>query len=611
MCGIAGVFSNNISVESQKSLTQKMLYKIKHRGPDNSDTWEGDSICLGHNRLSIIDLSNEANQPFHYLHLTIVFNGEIYNYIEVKDMLSKKGYSFQTESDTEVILAAYLEWGQECVNYFMGMWAFALWDSKNKTLFCSRDRFGIKPFYYIFKDQSFYFASEYKALKSLPIFENHVNLDQVARGLQMGWVTYKDETYFEQIKQIPAASNIFISNLEKPLEVFQYWDIDFSKKFEGTFNEKKEAFRNALIESIELHMRSDVVVGACLSGGIDSSTIASVVGKFKPDTTLNTFTIYYDGKGDVDERPFAEEVTNQYPSLKPHYLMPDDSNLANDFEKIQYHQDIPLPGSSPISQYYVMKLAKEHQAKVLLDGQGSDEFLAGYLHSFFRIIGDNIFSSNPINGLNIWSKHSNIQEFTIKERYTRLGKSIISGIFDENYIYQKEYLHALPFLPSNNHEVFDLEKRDTTKLNEFLYNLTFTTSLPTLLHFEDRNSMAFSIESRVPFLDHRLVELAFSFMDEDKIGNGISKNILREAMRGIIPDSIANRMDKKGFVTPGEVKWLRGPLKHLIDDIDYTSLNMLNTSKIKELIHDYKKGDNSNAKLIWRVATLNQWYNTI
>lgn len=608
MCGIAGVFSNKISVGSQKSLTQKMLYEIKHRGPDNSDTWEGDSICLGHNRLSIIDLSNEANQPFHYLHLTIVFNGEIYNYIEVKDILRKKGYSFHTESDTEVILAAYLEWGQDCVNYFMGMWAFALWDSKNKTLFCSRDRFGIKPFYYIFKDQSFYFASEYKALKSLPIFENQVNLDQVARGLQMGWVTYKDETYFEQIKQIPAASNIFINNLEKTLQVVKYWDIDFSKRFEGTFDEKKEAFRNALIESIELHMRSDVVVGACLSGGIDSSTIASVVGKLKPDTTLNTFTIYYDGKGDVDERPFAEEVTNQYPSLKPHYLMPDDSNLADDFEKIQYHQDIPLPGSSPISQYYVMKLAKEHHAKVLLDGQGSDEFLAGYLHSFFRIIGDNIFSSNPINGLNIWSKHSNIQEFTTKERYTRLGKSIISGIFDENYIYQKEYLHALPFLPSNNHEVFDLEKRNTTKLNEFLYNLTFTTSLPTLLHFEDRNSMAFSIESRVPFLDHRLVELAFSFMDEDKIGNGISKNILREAMRGIIPDNIANRMDKKGFVTPGEVKWLRGPLKHLIDDIDYTTLNMLNTTKTKELIEAYKKGDNLNAKLIWRVATLNQWY---
>lgn len=611
MCGIAGIFSNHLSLESQRSLTQKMLYETRHRGPDNSDTWESESVCLGHNRLSIIDLSNEANQPFHYLHLTIVFNGEIYNYIEVREILRKKGHAFHTESDTEVILAAYLEWGQECVKYFMGMWAFALWDSKNKTLFCSRDRFGIKPFYYIFQDQSFYFASEYKALKTLPIFDKTINLNQVARGMQMGWVTYKDETYFEQIKQIPAASNILIDSLENPLKIETYWDIDFSKKFQGTFEAKKEAFKNALIDSIELHMRSDVVVGACLSGGIDSSTIASVVGKYKPETTLNTFTIYYDGKGDVDERPFANEVTNLYPSLKPHYLMPNDSNLAEDFEKIQYHQDIPLPGSSPISQYYVMKLAKEHNAKVLLDGQGSDEFLAGYLHSFFRIIGDKIFSTNPLNGFNIWNRHSDIQGYSNKEKYTRLGKSLISGIFEENYIYQKEYLHALPFLPNNTHEVFELERKNTSKLNEFLYNLTFTTSLPTLLHFEDRNSMAFSIESRVPFLDHRLVELAFSFMDEDKIGNGISKNILRESMRGIIPDSIANRMDKKGFVTPGEVKWLRGPLQYLLDDIDYSNLNMLNPQKTKQIIDAYKKGDNSNAKLVWRVATLNKWCKNI
>lgn len=607
MCGIAGIYSVSLSSEEKQKLTEQMLYTIKHRGPDHSSIWQNEyGIALGHNRLSIIDLSDAANQPFHYHHLSVVFNGEMYNYIEVKKELESKGYIFKTKSDTEVLLAAYLEWGEDCVTHFMGMWAFALWDNKNQKLFCSRDRFGIKPFYYTWIGDSFYFASEYKALKVLPNFNHSININQLYRGIQMGWVTYRDETYYESIKQIEPSYNLSLYK-DGRKTYHKYWDIDFSKKFEGTFEDKKAAFKDAIIESIDLHLRSDVVVGACLSGGLDSSTIASVVGKYKPETTFNTFTVFYDGKNDVDERPFANLVTDRYPSLRPHYLMPKEQSLIDDFEKIQYHQDIPLPGSSPISQYYVMKLAKENKAIVLLDGQGSDEFLAGYLHSFYRMIGSQMFSVNPIAGLNTWSQFSQIQEFGFKEKYTRLAKSLIGGIFSEDALYKQEYKHAFSFLPNQSKDVFTLEKKDTTKLNEFLYNLLFTTSLPTLLHFEDRNSMAFSIESRVPFLDHRLVELAFSMKDTDKISNGVTKNILRESMRGILPNEIADRMDKKGFVTPGEVKWLRGPLKFLIEDLNYANLDMLNITKVKKLIVDYKKGDNTNAKLVWKIATLNKW----
>lgn len=607
MCGIAGIFSSKLSKDEQYTLTNKMLYEIRHRGPDNSSIWQSETVSLGHNRLSIIDLSDEANQPFHYLHLTTIFNGEIYNYLEIKKELVDFGYQFKTTSDTEVVLAAYHNWGAESVNRFMGMWALVIWDEKNKELFCSRDRFGIKPFYYIWDKGDFYFASEYKALKTLPNFDSTLNINQVYRGIQMGWVTYHDETYYKAIHQIPAASNLLIKSSTSSLEINKYWEIDFSKKIEASYEDKIELFRNAMIESVTMHLRSDVVVGACLSGGLDSSAIASIVGKFMPKTDFNTFTIFYDGKNDVDERPFAKEVTDLYPSLKPHYLQPSNINIEEDFNKIQYHQDTPLPGSSPISQYYVMKMAKEQKAVVLLDGQGSDEFLAGYLHSFYRIIGDQLMSFNPLNGIDSLNKFCEIQGFSAKEKYTRLAKSMIAGLFSENTMYQKEYRHAFPFLPNSNHDVFSLEKKNTSKLNGFLYHLMFTTSLPSLLHFEDRNSMAFSIESRVPFLDHRLVELAFSLSDDFKIKNGITKNILRESMDGILPNPIKNRMDKKGFVTPGEVKWLRGPLHFLMNDIIYSNLNMLDTKLCKKLIDEYVKGDNSNAKIVWRIVTLNHW----
>jgi asparagine synthase (glutamine-hydrolysing) len=272
-----------------------------------------------------------------------------------------------------------------------------------------------------------------------------------------------------------------------------------------------------------------------------------------------------------------------------------------------YIQDVPINGSSHISQYYVMKLAKSHGAKVLLDGQGSDEYLAGYLHSFYRHISDGLFSLNPLSGIKRWNDFGKIQHFGIQEQMTRLAKSIATGIFGENEVYRKEYLYANPFLALQKDSVFDLAEPNTNQLNQFLYNLLFTTSLPTLLHFEDRNSMAFSIESRVPFLDHRLVEYAFTLSNQMKINKGVTKHILRESMRGILPDSIANRMDKKGFVTPGEVKWLRGPLRFLIEDIDYSNLSMLDTGKAKKLVEEYKKGDNSNAKLVWRLATMSRW----
>lgn len=606
MCGIAGFIDSKLSGDDSQSLIVKMLDSIAHRGPDARGIWKEQQITLGHNRLSIIDLSAEGNQPMEYFDSVITYNGEIYNYLEVREELKTKGYIFKTQSDTEVILAAYREYGENCVQHFVGMWAFALWDKKAQMLFCSRDRFGIKPFYYIHAGDKFYFGSEYKPLKLSPLFSNDINLAQVSRGLQLGWVTYHDETYFQKIKQLPAAHNLKFTIRNTQFEIKKYWDIDLTEKFEGTFEEKKKKFYKLFSDSVKLHMRSDVEVGGCLSGGLDSSAIASGVSTFFPETKFKTFTVYYEGKNEVDERPWVNEVLKKYPSLIPFYFSPAEDEIRNSFERFIHHADVPVPGSSPMSQYFLMQLASQQKIKVLLDGQGSDEILAGYMHSFYRLFGG-YFAK-----LKLRKYTSQILSLAINQKYNPLKiadvklKSLLTAIYPEQKLYELEYKKYLPFLPNDEAINFSLENVSGTRLNKFLYHLTFTTSLPSLLQYEDRNSMAFSIESRVPFLDHRLVELSFSLDDEDKIKNGTTKFILRNSLRNLLPESIVNRKDKKGFVTPGEVKWLRGPLRFLLE-ADFNRLDFVNQKKTKELISNFNMGDNRNANLVWRVAVLSYW----
>ena len=606
MCGIAGFIDPKITKDSAENLIGKMLRCIVHRGPDHTAHYIDMPVVLGHNRLSILDLSSEADQPMHYMDLVMIFNGEIYNFIEIRDRLSTIGYKFKTTGDSEVILAAYKEWGEDCVKEFMGMWAFAIWDKSKRKLFCSRDRFGIKPFYYISNSGRIYFGSEIKTLKFSPLYTNQLNLNQVSRGLQLGWTSYEDETYFQLIKSIPAAHNLVWENEE--IRINKYWDINFDHIEKGSFNERKEVFKEKFFNSINLHLRSDVEVGGALSGGIDSSAIASVIGKNYQDTEFKTFTIYYEGKGDVDERPFASAVVDQYKNLKPFYYQPDEKELIDDFEKVMQAQEIPMSGSSPISQYYVMKLAAKHKIKVLLDGQGSDEYLAGYMHSFYRYIGGYLKNFHIKKGLEALKDHARLQGFGKVKTADIFVKSALAGVMNEQQFYELEYKKFYPFV-SNQPKTqvpFELENRDTSRLNKFLYHLLFHTMLPSLLHYEDRNSMAFSIESRVPFLDHNLVEFAFSLPDDDKIHKAQTKYILREALKEELPFSIYNRKDKKGFVTPGEVKWLRGPLSFLLE-ADFSNLDFLDQKKVKSVMDDYKKGNNKNAILVWRIAVLNYW----
>lgn len=605
MCGIAGFCNGQMGRAEAEALLGKMLAATHHRGPDFTGTKLLAPAYLGHNRLSIIDLSPAGNQPMNHFGLDIVFNGEIYNYLEIKKELEALGLRFSSSSDTEVILAAYKQWGNDCVKRFMGMWAFAIWDAASQVLFCSRDRFGIKPFYYIHNGGSFYFASEYKPLKQTPAYTNKLNQAQVSRALQLGWLAYRDETFFECIKALPPAHNLVFSNGRA--EVSRYWDIDFSRHAEGSFEQKREKFKALLDDSIKLHLRSDVPVAATLSGGIDSSTIVSKVATMYPSQLFKTFSVYYEGADSVDERPFIREVVNKYRnSLQDFYYSPSDKEITEEFHNAVHHSDVPVAGSSFFSQYFVMKLIASQGIKVVLSGQGADDFLGGYMHSFYRLFADLMRKAQLGKLFREMGDHRRMQSFSAGKMIDLTGKSILSAIMKEEALYNLEYRKYFPFLSKHRGNDVILGDKGDTRLNAFLYQLMFHTSLPTLLHYEDRNSMAFSIESRVPFLDHRLVEYGFSLSNEDKIQKGVSKFILREAAKDVLPAAIYDRKDKKGFVTPGEIKWLRGPLKHLLDDgID--RLELVDRVTSQRVLDDFKRGNNRNANLVWRLAVLNYW----
>jgi len=605
MCGIAGFIDPKIGANAGLSMLENMLSSIAHRGPDARGKWHEESVFLGQNRLSIIDLSEASNQPFFYEDIVLAFNGEIYNYLEVKELLKTKGHKFHTTGDTEVICAAYKEYGEQCVDHFMGMWAFALWDKSKKKLFCSRDRFGIKPFYFSDINGGFYFGSEYKVFKQIPAFDKGLNIEHIQRGIALNLVTHNEETYFNKLQSLKPAHSLVIENGQQ--KIYRYWDIDTDNKSNAalSFNEKKGKFYSLFERSIRQHARADVPTGACLSGGLDSSAIVSLFATLFPSQPIKTFSIFYEGKDEVDERPFVKEVVNKYKSVTPYYFSPTDSEINQSFERAAFHADVPMLGSSFLSQYFLMQLAKKEGVTVAIDGQGADEYLGGYLHSFYRLLANQLSSFHLGDFNSTFKNHLLRENYGIKKGAEILAKTGASLLWDENKIYNTEYNQKKSLF--NSIAPFTLATKSANRFDDFLYHLLFSTTLQTLLHFEDRNSMAFSIESRVPFLDHRLVEFMFTLKEQDKINTKAeTKFLLRESMQSVLPKAIYERKDKKGFVTPGEVKWLDGPLKYLLD-IDYNRLDFLNIPQVKKEIHAYKQGDKSNAKMVWKIATLHHW----
>jgi len=613
MCGIAGIINFNQRPVNREDIDE-MLDTMKYRGPNDRDVFLKGRVGLGHLRLSILDLSPAGRQPMKDDDgfLAIVYNGEIYNYLEIRNELKDRGYSFKTGTDTEIILAAYSEWGEKCVEKFNGMWAFAIFDERKNRIFFSRDHFGIKPLFYHLDENNFFFASEIKAI--LPrLARREINnpflYNFISRDVPYG----SNETVFKGINLLLPAHNLLIELKGKPeTKIWRYWDFNpavFKKKYD--YADPAETFRELLIDSVKLRLRSDVPVGVCLSGGLDSSVITCIISKILKQE-IETFSSIYKEEG-YSEKEFADEI-NKECGTRSNLIHPSPENFFEIIKKLVRHHDKPVRMPGSYSQWHVFKCAAE-KVIVTLDGQGADEILAGYMGYLPYYLADLL------------------KDFRLG-RYLSDIKRIKGNLPSD---YRKGILKIfLPFLSRFKRSVSGSEawqdqilteefiqehKRDAEKmrldpprifnshLNQELYRTFTTTNLPMLLDNEDRISMACSLEARVPFLDQRLVEFCFGLDYDWKIRNGMSKFIMRESFKDILPEKIYNRKDKKGFPTPLE-HWfrenLRGKMENLFNSDEYSIHGILDPVKAQNLLANHLAGKDYS-RILWRALTIHFW----
>jgi asparagine synthase (glutamine-hydrolysing) len=574
MCGIAGIISMNphhVSTERLKQMTDA----IAHRGPDGEGFWlnETKTVGFGHRRLAIIDLSEAGKQPMHFprpdnttergprerARYSITYNGEIYNYLELKEELKQKGYTFFTHSDTEVILAAYDQWKEECLQQFDGMFAFAIWDEQEQTLFTARDRFGEKPFYYFFDGEQFVFASEMKALWAAGV-EKKIKHSMLLNYIGLGWVKNPadlSQTFYENINSLPQSHYLKLDMRTGKNEIGQYWDLD--KESQTTLSEAEaiEQFQQLFNTSIKRRLRSDVEVGTSLSGGLDSSSIAATISQLQTNNhKLQTFTASFPGFG-KDETAYAKQVADQF-QLQHHLVTPTAETLFNDIERLMHQQEEPFQSSSIYAQYKVYELAKQQGIKVILDGQGADETLAGYHKYIHWFLQEKSRESGTVNReLEAFAANNISVDWSWKNKLAARFPDI-AAVQLENKA-NKELLNN-KFIANNyrktNFNKKSIFKPTVAKLNDLLYYNTMRLGLEELLRYADRNSMAHGVEVRLPFLSHDLVQFIFSLPSHYKIQNGFTKYILRESMKQALPSSIVYRTDKIGYEPPQQ-QWMQ------------------------------------------------------
>ncbi len=652
MCGILGAVSNNkVTTNNFKNALNKLI----HRGPDDEgyllfnrdeilqcsgpDTVEPlkqqipsiDEVSnfkpflfLGHRRLSIIDLSPMGHQPMEYNNgnLWIVYNGEIYNYIELKTELEKEGFIFKTHSDTEVILASYLKWGYECLNKFNGMWAFCIWDKKKNILFCARDRFGVKPFYYFFDGENFAFGSEIKALIDLPFVNTAPNSESIIPYLYFGLHDFGEQTFFQGIKQLLPGHFLIFDINTKNLEIKRYYEIRFNSEL-GTYDEGKaklysEEFFNLFKDAVRLRLRSDVSVGTSLSGGLDSSSIVCMMShllKTEPEyqkvtgKKIKSFTADFHNFH-LSEKRYVDEILSHYDNIEGYFVYPDADMLKKDLYDLIYHQEEPFCSLSIYAQYCVMRLAKNNGVKVLLDGQGGDELLAGYIRKHVPIFWANCISEGKILNFLKEKKLLNIR-YLISTFFLFLPENI-QYKYLKNFVYNRYHVKDDKKI-ENEISNYLFKGFENLSLNENLKN-EIKYRLPRLLKYEDRNSMTFNIETRLPFLDYRVVEFLLNLPAVYKIHNGYSKWILRESMGNILLEKIKIRKDKIGFEVPQKELLESSHLwdKEIYKDefvLDFLT-GYININKITSNFDNLLKKETRELfkGILWRTCNLGLWW---
>ncbi len=611
MCGIVGHVAEGAAADLP--FVERALATLAHRGPDGHQTWiDADRrICLGHARLAIIDLSAGASQPMldETGQVALIFNGEIYNYVELRAQLQTEGHRFRTTSDSEVLLRSYLQWGSGCLERLNGMFAFAVWDGRTKRLFAARDRFGEKPFYYRQSRDGFRFASEIKALLTDPGTPARADERAVVRYLALAQVDGEATTFFRDIYQLPPAHSLTVE--AGRIEIWRYWDLKAEDAPAASDEDHVAAFRALFLESVRLRLRSDVAVGTGLSGGIDSSSVVGAVRVLRaPGAPFQaTFSARF-REGNTDEGPFIDAVVARG-GVQAHHVFLQATDLPGELDRLLWHQDEPFVSLSMYAQYKVMELARTAGVTVLLDGQGADEYLAGYhppafggrlaslaragqvaqlvaeIRAYGRRHGQPLralrFLGQSLLPPGLW--------MTLKARGEGADTLYPPGLFDR-------YKDSLT-LPQ--------EPPFTSSLKRGLHQQLTRTSLPSLLRFGDRNSMAFSRETRLPFLDHRLVELVMRMPEHLMVSDGITKVVLRRAMTPDLPRAVVDRMDKLGFATPQDL-WFRTTLRPWFEGLVAEAAR--SEFVVAEAVHarwrDFLAGRVSFAPL-WRIVNLHLW----
>jgi asparagine synthase (glutamine-hydrolysing) len=603
MCGISGI----INLDNKPVMADDlglMIKAIKHRGPDDDGIFVDANVGLGFVRLSIIDLSSAGHQPMlsDDGRFVIVFNGEIFNYLELKQELINSGVSFNTDTDTEVLLKAYLKWGRSCLDKFNGMWAFAIYDKTEKTIFASRDRFGIKPFYFYRDDSRLIFCSEITGILSVLKNKPKANFDAVFDYLIFNRTDQDETTFFDKIFKLKHSQCLTLAEGKISIEEWYTLKNNLKKPFESP-----DAYRKMFFDAVGLRLRSDVPVGICFSGGLDSSSILAVILEHFHKDDINTFSAVYKKGETGDESAFIHLYRDKVKNM--HFISPSAESLFADMgEFIKAHAE-PIPSTSPYAQFKTMELAKR-SVTVTLDGQGADEQLGGY-HYFFGLYFKELFKSLKWKTLVkelFWYRKIHQSTYGIKTFiFFMLPAALRTKLRAKQHDYVKEQFYiAHSGKSKTSATIYSSNSLQQALIDHFEYKLEH------LLKWEDRNSMHFSIEARVPFLDHRLVEQTLLLPPESIIRRGTTKYILREAMNGLLLDRIRLRQDKVGFGTP-EAEWFRTDIFRdytlaIIKSDSFAGRGIISPEKALQLFKKHLNREVDVSQEIWKWINLEIWF---
>lgn len=632
MCGIAGaVFQNLTDINVQFVTT--ILNSMHHRGPDGKGWFAFDGtnrlsgiqpqniaqtkLILFHTRLSIIDLSADGHQPMISSNgrYVLTYNGEIYNYLELKGELASLGYIFKTKTDSEVLLAAYSHWDVAAFTKFEGMFAFGIFDTLLNKLILVRDFFGIKPLYYCVTQGNLYFASEIKTLLQFPGVNKQVNPQNVYEYLRFGLTDHNEQTMLKDIHQLPPAHYIEIDlqNLVQSMQIKQYWQINNGNTQQLSLEEAASQLKQIFSDNIIKHLRSDVTVGTALSGGIDSSAIVSTIKHSQPELSVNTFS-YIAQDPNISEEQWIDLVA-KHTNVKSYKIKPTAAELFQDLDKLILAQDEPFGSTSIYAQYRVFQLAKDTGVKVLLDGQGADEIFGGYYpylsaqavslfrqYKWFDLIKF-IQAAKHLPSMNGRQLLFGAMDYVLTLPLQKLARKFINKEFTPAWLNMTWFIENQVTIPLLR------KAKGKQVLIQELHRSIQGRGLGQLLRYEDRNSMAFSIESRVPFLTPKLVNFALSLPEHYIIDlQATTKAVFRQAMQGILPEALLQRKDKVGFQTP-EKAWLTSMNEYIMDvlSVSQQDIAWLNIENAKKDWHAIVKGNKPFTSNVWRWINLIRW----